>query len=134
MGILDNLYRHDIFARNDKIRHIELTPHEGAVDTSHRFAIHKHVRFPVNTVEVQEQAILLETFGHLELVAIPEIGIKERLGYLQLVVRIVRIGDCPDILVTAQDCSRHSGHDPVLRLVTRSRDFLARSRHFRRTL
>ena len=50
---------------------------------------------------------------------------------MQLVIRIVRIADRPDILVTAQDSSRNSRHNPVRRLEGGSRYFFAGSAHFR---
>ena len=134
MVIPDDLYSHHVLTRDNQVRHIELAPHKGAFDTPQFLSIHIDIRFPVDPVEVQEQAILLESFRHFKFVAIPEVRPEERFGYLQLVVRIVRIGDCPDILVTAQYRSRYSCHDPVLRFELRSRDFFTRSIHFRSTL
>ena len=134
MIIPNDLYSHHILARSDNIRHVELTPHKGSFDTTQFLSVQIDIRFPVDAVEIQEQAILLESFGYFKLVAIPEVGPEERLGYLQLVIRIVRIGNCPDILVAAQYRSRYCRHDPVLRFKLRGRDFFARSVHFRSTL
>ncbi len=134
MVIPDDLYSHHVLTRNNQIRHIELASHKGAFDTAQFLSVQKDIRFPVDPVEVQEQAVLLESFRHFELVTIPEVRPEERFGHLQLVVRIVRIGDCPDVLITAQYRSRHCRHDPVLRLVAQSRYFFTRSRHFRSTL
>ena len=134
MLVLDDLYGYHILTRNDQVRYIELATHKGTFDAACLFSVYIYIRLPVDTVEIQEHTILFKVCRYLKLVTIPEIGIEERLGYLQLIICIVRIGNGTDILVTAQDSSRHRGNNPVFRLEAGSRYFFSRSRYFRSTL
>ena len=77
MRILNDLDGHHVLSRNDGIRHVELTAHKGAFDASDLLTVHIYICFPVDTVEVQEQAVLLESFGHFKLIPVPEVGPEE---------------------------------------------------------
>ena len=131
--ILHNLDCNHILPRNDKVGHVELAPHESSLDTSQFVAVQIHVGFPVDTVEIEEQTILFEVFGQLEFVAIPEIGVEERFGDMQLVIGIIRFGYGAGVFEAAQYRSRNGGNEPVFRFVVGGRNLFARSCHFRRT-
>ena len=130
MFVFDDLYSHYVLTRNNYIRHIELATHKGTLDTAGLLTVHINVCFPVDTIEVQEDTFLFEVFRHGKLVAIPKVGVEERFRNHRLIVGIVRIGNSPNILVTAQDSTRHGSNDPVFRLEIRSGYLFTGGSHF----
>ena len=57
--------------------HIEASTHEGSLYAPEVMAVEADRGFPVDTIEIQEQTILLESFGYLKLIPIPEIRVEE---------------------------------------------------------
>ena len=132
--ILDDFDGDHILARRYDIRYVEDAPDEGAIDASQLLTVQIDIGFPVDAVEIQEDPVFLEVGRHLELVAVPEVRIEERLRDIQLVIGIIRVRHRPDVLVAAQDRARHRRHNPALGIERGCRDFLALRRYLRGTL
>ena len=132
--VLDDLDGNDVLARHDYVGHVELSTDEGTLNTADLLAVDEDIRLPVDTIEVKEQPILLESFRQVELVAIPEIGVEERLGDIQYVGTEIRVGDSADVLIAGQYRTRNGRYDPVLGIEGAGRDLLACGAHFRGAL
>ena len=132
--VLYNLYGQYVLAGNDVLGYIVHAADKGTFHQTKLGTVQVDVGFPVDTVEVQEQAFLLEAFGHFEFIAIPEVGVEERFGDLEDVVGVVRIRHGTDVLVAGQDGARYGCHNPVVGAEIWLGDAFAIGRNRRSTL
>ena len=91
----------------DEARHIEPAAQEPTFDTADFAPVEKHVRFPVDSVEIEPGAL---TFGYgrrRELITVPEIGIEEGIRNPELAK--TRIRHDPDVQIAGQHRARYGG-------------------------
>jgi hypothetical protein len=81
-------------------------------DSANLFSIQEDIRFPVNAVEIQPSHLSCSQHRRGKLGPIPEVGIEERVRYLQMVLAKIRIRDCPHIKVRGEHGARHGCHYP----------------------
>ena len=77
MLILDDLHRDNVLTWYDPVCNVKYTSDKRSLDTADLVTVQIYIRFPVDTIEIQEQTILLESFGYLKLIPIPEIRVEE---------------------------------------------------------
>ncbi|OAV67182.1 hypothetical protein Barb4_02581 [Bacteroidales bacterium Barb4] len=136
MGVLDNFNsKHVRFAGSNKLRHIKLAAHKAAIDTPYLRSVQEDIGFPIDTVEVEEQAFTRKVGRNVKRIAIPEVGVKEGLGDLQLVIPVVGVRQGTDAPIACQYSTGHSGRYPFrLTGKVRCRDVFAGGIHQRSPL
>ena len=116
---------HILPARQEDVRDVEPPAHESTLDAADPVSVQKHFRLPVDTVEVEARPPPCGRRRRREDVAVPEIGVEERLGDEHLVVPEVRVRQGAGIQIADKNGGRDGGDDPVIVAVPRSGQLFA---------
>ena len=113
-GVLQDAHGEGALAAGRKFAgDIETRAGEGAFHAAEFLAVEVDIGLPVDAGEIQPHLLPGAGRGRRELVAIPEIGVEERVGDHGLVVAEIGIGDRAGIVVAGEHGARHGGHQPV---------------------
>src|ERR1017187_8111120 len=93
-------------------RHVKAAAHEAALNAAKLLAIEKDFSLPVDAVEVEPCNLLRAYSWRGELRPIPEVGVEEGIGDIELVFSEVGVGYSAHVQIRRKYSARHGRHKP----------------------
>ena len=134
MGVLDYPHGEHVASVAQQRCDVGVSAHERSVYSCRLPAVDEDVGFPVYAVEIEHHALAFHVLRQVELGAVPEVGVEERLGNLHQIVGVIGIGESSYVHVAHQNRCGHGGYSPRAGVVSGGRYGAPVALHLRGTL